>query len=1082
MRTTIYSSIPHKLLTALVILSMVMVALPATTALAAGSTITVTTTTDEWDGGPANLCSLREAVGLANHPSALSLNDCSRSVAGPDDEIILQSGSTYTLTRTGTGGTSEGDLDVGDVSGLSGNLTIKTSSTGSATINGNDTDRVFDVGAAGNPGLALNNIIVTNGNTSSLLTSTTGGGISFSGTGTLSLTNVTVSSNVSASTAGCGGGIYNNSAASVVITDSTISGNSCPNGNADGAGIVKGGGGSLIITGSTISGNTVGENGGGIHIGGSAATTVNITNSTFANNTAGNRGGGMQVGNSSAVVTVDFTTFSGNSASESTMIPSGLDGGGALQVTAGTVTVTRSILANSTSTNPGAPEDCDVSTSVTTVSVSDSIIETNVDSADSDCGPSGVLNVDPQLGALANNGGPTETMAISLASPAYNAADSCGAVTTDQRGFTRPQVGACDLGSYESGNTTQPVVLNVTRVAANPTNDATVDFTVTFSQSVTGVDASDFQLITTSLTGASISGVSGSGDTYTVTVNTGSGNGTIRLDVLDNGSIVSGADGLDGGFTNGEVYNVDKTVPTVSITRAGEKFVNSSTVDFSVSFSETVSGVNTADFSLATTGVTGASITGITGFGASYTVTVNTGSGDGTIGLNLNSSGTGITDAAGNAIGGGATGQLYTILSTATAVDVNIAGNTVGEGIIIPFQSGQRHGFSVDNGPAKVYSTNGFDIVAALRVIWREPGFRTSYSEMMGLPKEQLSSEYWFPWYNNMDKASMDQGFRIANVDSSDTTIKVMLGTTELDSFTLEAGASVRTAYDVNNGPIRIFSQEGNDILAALRVIWKEPGTRFSYSEMMGLPVEQLSTEYWFPWYNNLDVNSMDQGFRIANVDTTAHTVKVFVGVTQVGDDINLGAGASIRVGYGINNGPIRITCTTCNPANSNDRIIAALRVIWKEPGQRTSYSEMMGLPTEQLSNEYWFPWYNNVDTASMDQGFRIANVDNSAHTIKVFLGASQVGTDINLAAGASTRVGYAVNSGPIRIDCTTCGSNDNIIAALRVIWQEPGYRTSYSEMMGLPVEALSTEYWFPWYNNLFPNSIMDQGFRISTP
>ena len=794
MRKTINSSVPHKLLTALVILSMVMVALPATTAFAAGSTITVTTTTDEYTG-VGTQCSLREAVALANHPTVLTLNDCSRSVAGPDDEIVLASGSTYTLTLSGAGGTSVGDLDIGDVSGLSGNLTISTTSSAPATINGNGPDRVFDVGAAGNPGLALNNIVVTNGNTTGLLTSTTGGGISFAGTGTLSLINSTVSNNVSASTTGCGGGIYNNSAATVVITDSTISGNTCSNANADGAGMFKGGGGTLTITGSTFSGNTVGENGGGMHIGGSAATTVNITNSTFANNTAGNRGGGLQVGNAAAVVTIDFTTFSGNSASESTMLPPGLDGGGALQVTAGTVTVTRSILANSTSLNPGTPEDCDVSTSVTTVSVSDSIIETNVDSADSDCGPSGVLNVDPQLGALANNGGPTQTMGISISSPAYNAADSCGLVVADQRGFTRPQVGACDLGAFESGNTTQPTVSNVTRATTNPTNDASVDFNVTFSLSVTGVDTTDFQLVTTGVTGASITGVSGSGANYTVSVNTGTGDGTIQLNVLDDGSIASGGDGLDGGFTNGEVYDVDKTIPTASITRSDPNILGSATVDFGVSFSESVSGVNTADFTLvASSGITGASVSGVSGSGATYTVTVNTGTGDGTIGLNLNGSGTGIADAAGNAIGGAVTGEVYTILKSATAVDVNISGTTVGDGIIIPFNNGQRVGFAVDNGPAKVYSTNGFDIVTALRVIWREPGIRTSYSEMMGLPKEQLSSEYWFPWYNNLDVASMDQGFRIANVDSADTTIKVMLGTTELDSFTLAGGASVRTA------------------------------------------------------------------------------------------------------------------------------------------------------------------------------------------------------------------------------------------------------------------------------------------------
>jgi hypothetical protein len=327
----------------------------------------------------------------------------------------------------------------------------------------------------------------------------------------------------------------------------------------------------------------------------------------------------------------------------------------------------------------------------------------------------------------------------------------------------------------------------------------------------------------------------------------------------------------------------------------------------------------------------------------------------------------------------------------------------------------------------------------------------------------------------------MDQGFRIANVDVADTTIKVMLGATELDSFTLSAGDSVRVAYEVNNGPIRIFSEEGLDILAALRVIWKEPGLRYSYSEMMGLPVEQLSTEYWFPWYNNAVINSMDQGFRIANVNATdANTIEVWVGnsVTPI-DTITLAVGASTRVGYNVDNGPVRIVCTTCT---GNEKIITSLRVIWQEPGFRSSYSEMMGMPVEQLSTEYWFPWYNNVDTVSMDQGFRIANVNaTSSNTVEVWVGDTMEDS-FSLDVGASVRVGYDVNAGPLRIVCTTCSGNEKILAALRVIWQEPGVRTSYSEMMGLPTEALSTEYWFPWYNNLFSTTIMDQGFRIAVP
>ena len=112
---------------------------------------------------------------------------------------------------------------------------------------------------------------------------------------------------------------------------------------------------------------------------------------------------------------------------------------------------------------------------------------------------------------------------------------------------------------------TLPFVVSSLRADANPTGAASVDFTVTFSQSVTGVDASDFTLFTTGVTGASISSVSGSGKTYTVTVNTGSGNGTIRLDVIDDDSIIDGVGtplggvGLgNGDFSSGETYTIIK--------------------------------------------------------------------------------------------------------------------------------------------------------------------------------------------------------------------------------------------------------------------------------------------------------------------------------------------------------------------------------------------------------------------------------------------------------------------------------------------------------------------------------------------
>jgi hypothetical protein len=112
--------------------------------------------------------------------------------------------------------------------------------------------------------------------------------------------------------------------------------------------------------------------------------------------------------------------------------------------------------------------------------------------------------------------------------------------------------------------TLPPTVVSITRASANPTSAATVDWTVTFSEAVSGVAASDFALAATGVSGSSIVSVSGGPTIYTVTVNTGSGTGTLGLNLVDDDSILNaagvalaGTGTVDGGFT-GEVYTVNR--------------------------------------------------------------------------------------------------------------------------------------------------------------------------------------------------------------------------------------------------------------------------------------------------------------------------------------------------------------------------------------------------------------------------------------------------------------------------------------------------------------------------------------------
>ena len=220
-------------------------------------------------------------------------------------------------------------------------------------------------------------------------------------------------------------------------------------------------------------------------------------------------------------------------------------------------------------------------------------------------------------------------------------------------------------GSFMNGevyvvNKNIAVVTSILRLDANPTASTGTRFAVTFSESVTGVDVSDFVLTTTgSIGGASLVDVVGAGNAYTVNVNAGSGDGTLRLDLVDDDSIVDesgiplgGFGGGNGNFTTGESYTLDRTPPIVTmILRLDPDPTSAETVHFSVIFSEPVKYIDVSQFALTANGPTGLTIPELSIDASTAIVTVGTGTGNGTIQLSVVDDDS-LVDAAGNPLGG----------------------------------------------------------------------------------------------------------------------------------------------------------------------------------------------------------------------------------------------------------------------------------------------------------------------------------------------------------------------------------------------------------------------------------------------
>jgi len=247
-----------------------------------------------------------------------------------------------------------------------------------------------------------------------------GGGISNRG-GRLTVTNSTFTGN--SATSGSGGAIYTDG--DLTVTGCTFSGNTASNW---GGGICNYWDGQMTVTGCTFSGNSASA-GGGIYSN-PVWFPAEVTNSTFFGNSA-NAGGGI-ANAMDGQMTVTNSTFFGNSA---------ITGGGIYNFTDeyGTLNFANTIIAGSLSGG-----DC---YNQSTISAnSNNLVQ------DGSCSDNGInfLTGDPLLGALADNGGPTQTMALSAGSPAIDAGSAAWCPATDQRGVARPQGAACDIGAYEA--------------------------------------------------------------------------------------------------------------------------------------------------------------------------------------------------------------------------------------------------------------------------------------------------------------------------------------------------------------------------------------------------------------------------------------------------------------------------------------------------------------------------------------------------------------------------------------------------------------------------------------------------------
>jgi hypothetical protein len=351
----------------------------------------VNTTTDTVDINPGDGLAVDASGNTSLRAAVMEAN------ALPTNDTINLPAGTYLLTLAGIdeNAAATGDLDIAD----NGSITINGAGAVTTIIDANGIDRVFDVQSDA--------VLSIDGST------ITGGWIS-----------------------GLGGGFSNGLHSTLHVTNSAISGNSS---NSGGAFYNLG---TLDVTNSTVSGNSAEVAGGPFEFEGGGFLnfgTLNVTNSTISGNSA-YTGGGFY--NDFAYLTLMNSTVSDNSA---------VDEGGGFYAD-GALDVTNSIVAGNL-----APLGPDVSGRFRSGGYNLVGDESNINwtaTATSDQVGTAANPIDPLLGPLQNNGGPTATHQLLAGSPAIDAGDPLFVgLSFDQRGtgFNRIVNGTVDIGAFEFG-------------------------------------------------------------------------------------------------------------------------------------------------------------------------------------------------------------------------------------------------------------------------------------------------------------------------------------------------------------------------------------------------------------------------------------------------------------------------------------------------------------------------------------------------------------------------------------------------------------------------------------------------------
>ena len=353
----------------------------------------------------------------------------------------------------------------------------------------------------------------------------------------------------------------------------------------------------------------------------------------------------------------------------------------------------------------------------------------------------------------------------------------------------------------------------------------------------------------------------------------------------------------------------------------------------------------------------------------------------------------------------------------------------------------------VVGGPVTVSTTQ--PIVVSQRILWGGK----SLEEVMGIDEARLSDHYYWPWYDQKTRGTLDWVL-VANPNADPIYYEIKIAGVLRDSGTINANEKVTPSFNgIGGGPVEVqaWTQRGGSaakVISSQRVLM---GNGAAFNEVPGIPAAELSSNYEWTWYDNVDGMNW---VLIANPDTATETIRaeIWIGGRQMKDPDNPGRdyfiltpGQMVTPRFAsTKGGPVEVRSYvnggSWQNVNDHRQVLASQRILWGP-----SFEEVPGYPVERLNSSYYWSWYDQRSPGSLNWVL-VANQNNYEVDYSIEVGGT-VYQKGKLAAGAKVTPSFGgVMGGSVKVEAWTSGTLTPapVMASQRVLWN--GY---FNEALG---------------------------------